>query len=291
MPKTASSASRVVQPWLQDRPGRTSGVRAVNDLDLEAWKDYPEIITDSLWLIPERDSTGVHSGDYHGNFIPQIPHQMMLRYTKRGDVVLDPFAGSGTTLIEGQRLGRHVIGIELQEAMSQQARARAAAEPNPHGSLVKVVCGDSRLPSARAKVAHHLEEMGKESVQMVVMHPPYHDIIHFSNLENDLSNAADLDTFLKMFGEVTANCAAVLERHRYLVLVIGDKYAEGEWVPLGARTMDVILKQGFSLKSWVVKNMAGNRAKRNLDNLWRYRALRGGFYIFKHEHVLVFRKE
>ena len=74
-------------------------------------------------------------------------------------------------------------------------------------------------------------------------------------------------------------------------IVDGDKYADGQWVPLGARTMDVILNQGFSLKSWVVKNMAGNRAKRNLDNLWRYRALRGGFYIFKHEHVLVFRKE
>ena len=130
MAKLASNAARVVQPLLQDRPGRTAGDRAVNDLDLEAWKDYPEIITDSLWMIPERDSTGVHSGDYHGNFIPQIPHQMMLRYTKKGDCVLDPFAGMGTTLIEGQRLGRHVIGIELQESISQQARARRdRAEP------------------------------------------------------------------------------------------------------------------------------------------------------------------
>ena len=292
MPKNASNAARIVQPEpLVERAGKTAGDRAVNDLDLEAWKDYPEIITDSLWMIPERDSTGVHSGDYHGNFIPQIPRQMMLRYTKKGDCVLDPFAGMGTTLIEGQRLGRHVVGIELQESVSQQARARAAVEPNEHGAIVRVVNGDSRLPATRAKVANQLEEMGKQSVQMVIMHPPYHDIIHFSNLENDLSNAKDLDTFLKMFGEVSGNCAAMLDRGRYLVLVIGDKYADGEWVPLGARTMDVILKQGFTLKSWVIKNMAGNRAKRNLDNLWRYRALRGGFYIFKHEHVLVFRKE
>jgi hypothetical protein len=44
----------------------------------------------------------------------------------------------------------------------------------------------------------------------------------------------------------------------------------------------------MQLKSLIVKNMAGNRAKRNKDNLWRYRALHGGFYIFKHEYVMVF---
>jgi DNA modification methylase len=289
MPKT-SAAPKIVQ--LTELPDRTGPIgNAVNDLDLDAWKQYPEILTDSLWLIPERDSTGAHAADYHGNFIPQIPHQMMLRYTKRGDHVLDPFMGMGTTMIEAQRLGRHAIGIELQQSIAERARARAAAEPNPHGSVLRIVNGDSRQETTRAKVAKHLEEQGKKHVQMVVMHPPYHDIIHFSNLENDLSNAADLATFLSWFGEVTANCAKLLDRHRYLVLVIGDKYAEGEWIPLGSRTMDVILKQGFTLKSWVVKNMTGNRAKRNLDNLWRYRALRGGFYIFKHEHVLVFKKD
>src|SRR5258708_33216438 len=106
MPKLASTASRMLQPLLQERPGRPSGDRAVNDLDLEAWKDYPEIITDSLWMIPERDSTGNHSADYHGNFIPQIPHQMMLRYTKRADSCWIPFAGRATRPTEGQRLGR-----------------------------------------------------------------------------------------------------------------------------------------------------------------------------------------
>lgn len=285
MPKTA--ASRIVQ-LDSGKPTRES---AVNDLDLDAWKQYDHILTDSLWLIPERDSTGVHSADYHGNFIPQIPHQMMLRYTRQGDVVMDPFVGMGTTIIEAQRLGRHAVGVELQTAVAEKARARVATEPNPYGTWSRIVCSDSRVEATRHRVQKHLEELGHKHVQMVVMHPPYHDIIHFSNLENDLSNAKDLDTFLAMFGDVVGNCTKLLERGRFLVLVIGDKYADGEWVPLGARTMDVVLKQGYTLKSWVVKNMSGNRAKRNLDNLWRYRALRGGFYIFKHEHVLVFRKD
>lgn len=291
MPKTATNRIVQLEP-LRDRSGKaTRSENAVNDLDLDEWKQYGNIIVDSLWMIPERDSSGVHSGDYHGNFIPQIPHQMMLRYTKAGDVVMDPFVGMGTTLIEAQRLGRHGVGIELQTSVAEKARARVATEPNPHGSWSRIVCADSRLDTTRQRVQKHLDELGHKQVQMVVMHPPYHDIIHFSNLENDLSNAKDLDTFLGMFADVVANCTKLLQRNRYLVLVIGDKYADGEWVPLGARTMDVVLKFGYTLKSWVIKNMAGNRAKRNLDNLWRYRALRGGFYIFKHEHVLVFRKD
>jgi len=48
--------------------------------------------------------------------------------------------------------------------------------------------------------------------------------------------------------------------------------------------------QGLKLKSILVKNMVNNRAKLNQENLWRYRALAGGFYIFKHEYILVFKK-
>ncbi|MDP2209489.1 MAG: DNA methyltransferase [Bacteroidota bacterium] len=71
----------------------------INDINLNRWKEYEEILTDSLWILPKRDSTGTHSAWYWGNFIPQIPHQMILRYTKEGECVLDPFAGNGTTLI------------------------------------------------------------------------------------------------------------------------------------------------------------------------------------------------
>ena len=50
-----------------------------NDIDMQNWRDYPEILTDSLWLIDRRDNSGAHTADYHGNFIPQIPHQLFIR--------------------------------------------------------------------------------------------------------------------------------------------------------------------------------------------------------------------
>ena len=99
-----------------------------NDLDLKNWKEYEDIFTDTLWIIEKRDNSGVHTSKYHGNFIPQIPNQLFRRYTKKGDWVLDPFLGSGTSIIEAQRLGRNSIGIELQEDVLKEAYERILIE-------------------------------------------------------------------------------------------------------------------------------------------------------------------
>jgi hypothetical protein len=74
-------------------------------------------------------------------------------------------------------------------------------------------------------------------------------------------------------------------------VVIGDKYAKGDWIPLGFQTMNDILGRGFSLKSIIVKNFEDTSGKRNQKELWRYRSLVGGFYIFKHEYIFLFKKQ
>lgn len=83
-----------------------------NDFDMQNWKSLGDIETDSLWIIEKRDNSGKNDGFYHGNFVPQIPRQLIKRYTKAGDVVLDPFAGSGTTVYEAETLARNCIAID-----------------------------------------------------------------------------------------------------------------------------------------------------------------------------------
>jgi hypothetical protein len=82
-----------------------------------------------------------------------------------------------------------------------------------------------------------------------------------------------------------------LEPGRFAILVIGDKYTRGELVPLGFYCMERMQRVGFRVKGIVVKNIQGNELGKGRDgNLWRYRALAGGYYIFRHEYVIVFQK-
>jgi len=259
----------------------------INDINLLRWKEYENIITDSLWIFDKRDTSGAHLGWYWGNFIPQIPRQMMLRYSKKEDWILDTFVGSGTTLIECRRLGRNGIGIELNPEVAQKAKELIEKEQNRYNVVSEVIIGDSSIVDIKAI----LDNYKIDKVQLLIMHPPYHNIIKFSNDERDLSNAKTVEEFLKMFSRVVDNATPYLERGRYFALVIGDKYSKGEWIPLGFYCMQEVLKRGYLLKSIIVKNFEETRGKRNQKELWRYRALVGGFYIFKHEYIILFKKK
>jgi 16S rRNA G966 N2-methylase RsmD len=261
------------------------------DIELSRWNDpeYQDILTDSWWDLPSRTNTNGHQLDYHGNFIPQIANQTFRRFTKERDVIVDWFLGSGTSAIEAANLNRRLIGVELKPDLVDCVRAKLP--PEKLDKDIQLIPGDSASPEAASEVKAALAKMGKFNAQLAVLHPPYADIISFSDRPEDLSNCESTEAFLDGFCRVASNAYALLQPGRFAVLIIGDKYCSGVLDPLGFKCMQVMNEVGFKTKSIIVKNITGNEiAKGKSNNLWRYRALAGGFYIFKHEYVMVFFK-
>ena len=256
----------------------------INDLDLKEWKSI-DVNTDSLWIIDKRDNSGVHNANYHGNFVPQIPRELMQRFTRKGDFVLDTFLGGGTTLIETQRLERNGIGIELQEEVAKQTKKLIKQEAKEN-LVSDIYVGDS----SNFEYDKLLEKYNIDNVQFIIYHPPYWDIIKFSEQEKDLSNCPTLENFLEKLEKTIVDSTKILQKGRYCAIVIGDKYEKGQVVPLGFYCMQLFQKHKMKLKAILVKNFNETKGKQNQQALWKYRALANNLYLFKHEYIFVFRK-
>ena len=257
-------------------------------IDLTSWQNC-DILTDDLWLFPNRDKQGKHKNIYHGNFIPQIPYQLISRYTKSGEVVLDPFFGSGTTLFECEKLNRKFIGFDINIKMLEFVQSQMIDSSKDFFALNLF---DNTNEQAKYYIQKSLNYLKEKSVSFAIFHPPYHNIVKFTDNKNDLSNCQSVDEFINKFQKTLSNSLAFLEKNRYFAIVIGDIYQKSEVVPLSFLCMNMI-KSNFNtkLKGIIVKNIEGNRGKLGAGGIWRYRALKNDYYIFKHEYILVFKKE
>lgn len=279
---------------LEVKQGGLSVVKApktkpYNDIDLNKWKLYSHIKTGSLWEFSSRDKSNGHSYDYHGNYIPQIATQLFERFTKKNDVILDLFFGSGTSGIEALNMERRCIGVELKEDMVDYVSKKFTKRELV--SKMNIICADSASLNAKEKIEARLEIMGKKAAQFLVLHPPYDDIIKFSDKKEDLSNCATTEEFYELFKKVAKNGYDLLEKKRFAALIIGDKYANSRLVNLSFECQKRMEELGFITKAVIVKNITGNeKAKGKQANLWRYRALAGGFYTFDHEYIIIFQK-
>jgi len=182
-------------------------------------------------------------------------------------------------------LSRHFIGVDIQPELIKHIKSNV----DNKNYFAELVAGDSTDKNTFSNITEILNRKKKKNIQLAILHPPYANIIKFSNHEKDLSNTKSLRDFLNGFSLVISNTLDLLEKNRYLTIVIGDKYTQGKWIPLGFYCLNEAQKLGLTLKSIIIKNMEGNRAKQNKEAIWKYRALSSDYYIFKHEYILIFK--
>ena len=137
--------------------------------------------------------------------------------------------------IEAINMNRRCIGVELKDDLAEKVSEKFT--PKQLVTDVNIICADSASELAKEKIKARLDIMGKKQAQLLMLHPPYDDIIKFSDKKEDLSNCATTEEFYDLFEKVAKNGYDMLEKGRFACLIIGDKYANSQHIPLGFECM------------------------------------------------------
>lgn len=229
----------------------------------------------TVWSFKDRGNWATHSGKYRGNWSPYIPRNLILRYSKVDDVVLDPFLGSGTTLVETKLLKRKGIGIDINYNAINIAKENLNFNKNSEYQPV-IYHGDSS----------NLDMLDNESIDLICAHPPYANIIKYSeNIDGDLS-LLDINEFIVAISKVAKELFRVLKSDKYCAVLIGDTRRNKHMIPLGFYVMQEFLKEGFVLKENIIKEQHNCQA----TGFWYKKSVDYNFLLIAHEYLFVFRK-
>jgi len=237
-----------------------------------------ELETTTIWSFQERGNWSSHKGDYRGNFAPQIPRNIILRYSKEGEVVLDPMVGSGTTLIETKLLKRKGIGIDINKTPLEITKRRLEKTIAPKGEVnIKVYYGDAR----------NLNKIKDESINLICTHPPYLNIIKYSfGNPNDLSQIRDVEQYYINIKKITDECFRVLKPNKILALLIGDTRRNRHYIPLSIYVLKAAFDSGFLLMEDIIKHQWNCKS----TGKWKEQSLKYNFHLIMHEHLYILRK-
>ncbi|MCE5200613.1 MAG: DNA methyltransferase [Armatimonadota bacterium] len=258
---------------------------SLNELTNTQWM----VETKSVWFSrpPQRDKLKArHPATYAESDIVRL----IEFFTKPGQEVLDPFLGSGSTLVACTQCGREGTGIELVEQWADVARERL--DSSTTGPKQTILHGDSR---------EVLPTLPDASFDFIVTSPPYwmilrKDLDHkvtaerkakgldtrYSDEENDLGNLESYDNFLEELGKVFVECRRVLKKKRYMCVVVSDFRHKSKFVAYHADITKIMESAGFNLEGITV-------LVQDSKNLYPYGIPYAFVSNIHHQYILVFR--
>ncbi len=270
----------------------------------------------ALWPVAQTSAQYQRAGRYHpdsarhpGKMLPALAARIVCEYSAPGGLVCDPMSGIGTTIVEAGLLGRRAIGVELEPAWVDLARA----------NLDRLLEADRRrLTEVRQGDARRLPEILGENagrVDLIVTSPPYAcdagvidrkawvaggrlcttETLNYSADRANLGHARGPAYEAAMAG-VYAACHAALRPGGLLVTVTKNMRRAGRCVDLAALTVGLARSAGFSYLQHVVALHAAIRDSRlvarpsfwQLTQTRKARARGEPAHLSVHEDVLVF---
>ncbi len=197
----------------------------------------------------------------HPATFPETDVERLIRFfTKEGEQVLDPFVGSGSTLVAARHSGRGSLGIELIPRWAEIAEQRANSQLCMFDS--PTVEAQVRLGDARTV----LRGLPDESYDLVLTSPPYWSMLNkpadhkmtaervsrnlptnYSSSEVDLANIETYQDFLDQLGEVFAQCVRVLKPMKYIVVIVSDFRHKSQFIMYHADVGRMLERLGMTL--------------------------------------------
>ena len=279
---------------LSRRAPRFDARNRLNDLSNVEWLTF----TKSVWQSrpPPRDPL---KEQHPATFAENDVEKLILFFTKKGGLVLDPFVGSGSTLIACLNTNRRGYGAELVKRWVEVARTRIEqAKEKRRDSYAKeleleVLPGDAR---------EVLSSFGPESFDFIVTSPPYWRILtkardhkskrerlskglptQYSEDARDLGNAREYEGFLSQLASVFVECYRVLKSGKYMVVIVSDFRHGSKFIPYHSDLAAAVQGLGFTFEGITV-------LVQDSKNLYPY----GMPYAFvsniHHQYILIFRK-
>jgi tRNA G10 N-methylase Trm11 len=271
----------------------------------------------SVWLTGQHPSRDLRrrrrytpeSMAHPGKMLPTIAAQAITTYTQPGDIVLDPMAGIGTTMVEAMHLGRHGIGVEYEARWAEHATANLhlAAQHGASGTG-EVHVGDSR------HIAELLPRRLRGRVTLVVTSPPYGPSTHghgrtpgprrgkvrkVNYRYGDADNLAyqPHDTLVDGFTDILTGCAQLLRPGGHLVVTARPYRRHGELVDIPGMVIAAGTHAGLVLVEECIALIAGMRGGRlvpraslfQLSNVTAAEEQGDPQWLLQHEDLLVFR--
>lgn len=238
--------------------------------------DNFELQMTTIWSFPDRGDWATHNPNYRGNWSPYIPRNLILRYSKEQDLVLDQFVGGGTTLVEAKLLNRNIIGVDINPNALELCNKAIKFEWD-NSAQVNVIQGDAR----------NLDFIDDESIDFICTHPPYANIIRYSeDIDGDLSHLKVAD-YLEEMKKVAFESYRVLKKNKFCSILMGDTRQKGHIVPMSFEVMKIFEAAGFRIKEIIIKEQHNCKA----TGYWKNSSIKYNFLLIAHEYLFVFKKK
>jgi DNA modification methylase len=222
--------------------------------------DKPRLESTTLWDYPRQSygRTPKGSNKYAGVTPAFVIYNMVKRYTEPDDLVLDPMAGSGTTIDVCREEGRRCMAYDI-----------SPTRPD-------IVQNDARrIP---------LED---ESVDMVFIDSPYGDNIDYNDQPGNIGRiSAEAEEFYEALDRVMAEVYRVLKPSKTLGWLIGDQWVKKKFTPVGFRVYEQLCRHFETVDVICI----ARRSQTSNTGIWHNRALRFNFYLRGFKYLFIMRK-